>query len=249
MLFDRTNVLPTPSRALVVVTYNVHGGVGLDGRTDITRVGDVLARLDPDIVALQEVLSAHPGARGGQVAELAERLGMNNVLGTTMCRDAGPYGNAILSRLPIVDASCFDLSVEGREPRGLMRVVLEHEGRRLMVMNTHLGVRVRERHAQLGRCAHLLDEVAGDGMPLVVMGDFNSWLPRGDVLGKLRARFGGQPAPRSYPVRRPLLALDRIWTRPAVLLREVHAYASNETRIASDHLPVWARLAPLLALA
>jgi endonuclease/exonuclease/phosphatase family metal-dependent hydrolase len=245
MLIDLTNNRPLPSRALVVVTYNIHGGVGLDGRTDIARIGDVLARLDPDIIGLQEVLSAHPGEPGGQVAELAERLGMHPVLGTTMCCDRGPYGNAILTRLPILETSCFDLSVAGREPRGLMRVVLEHDGRRLVVMNTHLGVRVRERHAQLGRCAHLLDEVDDDDTPLVVMGDFNSWLPRGDVLGKLRARFGGQPAPRSYPVRRPLLALDRIWTRPAMLLREVHAYSSNETRIASDHLPVWARLAPL----
>jgi endonuclease/exonuclease/phosphatase family metal-dependent hydrolase len=244
MLIDRTQTPPPRSRALVVVTYNIHGGVGLDGRTDITRIGDVLARLDPDIIGLQEVMSAHPGATGGQVAELADRLGMTALLGTTMCRSEGPYGNAILTRLPVLDASCFDLSMPGREPRCLMRAELDHDGQRMTVMNTHLGVRVRERHAQLGRCAHLL-EPDDDDAPLVVMGDFNSWLPRGDVLGKLRSHFGGQPAPRSYPVRRPVFALDRIWTRPATLLREVHAYTSNESRLASDHLPVWARLAPL----
>lgn len=245
MYIDHDESRPTPPRPLVVVTYNIHGGVGLDGRTDIGRIADVLAHLDADVIGLQEVLSAHPGEPGGQVAELAERLGMHPRLGTTMCGDKGPYGNAILTRLPILESSCFDLSVPGAEPRGLMRVVVEHEGRRLTVMNTHLGVRVRDRHAQLARCADLLDEVEGDDTPLVVMGDFNSWLPRGDVLGKLRTRFGDQPAPRSYPVRRPFLALDRIWTRPATLLREVAAYASIETRIASDHLPVWARLAPL----
>lgn len=248
MPFDHTHTPPMPSRGLVVVTYNIHAGVGLDGRTDIARIGDVLARLDPDIVGLQEVLSAHPGATGGQVAALAERLGMSTLLGTTMCRDAGPYGNALLTRLPILDSSCLDLSVAGQEPRSLMRAVLEHEGRRMTVMNTHLGVRVRERHAQVTRCAHLL-EANDDDSPLVVMGDFNSWLPRGDVLGKLQMHFGGQPAPRSYPVRRPVFALDRIWTRPSTLLREVHAYTSIESRLASDHLPVWARLAPLRAVA
>ncbi|HWB74385.1 MAG TPA: endonuclease/exonuclease/phosphatase family protein [Nannocystaceae bacterium] len=235
-----------PSRPLVAVTYNVHGGVGLDGRTDIARIGEVLAELEPDIVALQEVHSAHDGALGGQVAELADRLQLHAVLGTTMRRDPGPFGNAILTHLPVVASGCFDLSVGAREPRCLMHVELEHYGRRLTVMNTHLGVRVRERHAQLERCAHLLEpDLADEDKQLLVMGDFNAWLPRGDVLGRLRAHFGTLPAPRSYPVRRPIFALDRIMTRPASLLREVRALTSPLARVASDHLPVWARLAPL----
>jgi endonuclease/exonuclease/phosphatase family metal-dependent hydrolase len=239
-----------PSRALVVVTYNVHGGVGLDGRTDIARIADVLAEIDPDIVALQEVHSAHDDELGGQVAELAERLQLQAVFGGTMRRDPGPYGNAILTHLPVIASGCFDLSVGSREPRCLMHAELEHGGRRLTVMNTHLGVRVRERHAQLERCAHLLaPDLADDDKPLLVMGDFNAWLPRGDVLGRLRAHFGPLPAPRSYPVRRPIFALDRVMTRPAHLLREVRALASPLARVASDHLPVWARLAPLSELA
>ncbi len=235
-----------PDRPLVVVTYNVHGGVGLDGRVDIARIGEVLAALAPDVVALQEVHAAHEGAEGGQVAELAERLHMQAVLGSTMPRPLGPYGNAILTHLPVVRSDCFDLSVRGYEPRCLMHVELEHAGQRLTVMNTHLGVRMRERHSQLTRCAHLLQHDLEDAQRrLVVMGDFNAWLPRGDVLGKLRGHFGAQPAPRSFPVRRPIFALDRIWTRPASLLAEVHAVSSGLARVASDHLPVWARLAPL----
>jgi endonuclease/exonuclease/phosphatase family metal-dependent hydrolase len=233
-----------PTRALHVVTYNVHGCVGLDGRTDVARIGEILAELDADVIALQEVHSARAGHGGGQVAELAERLGMHAVLGTTMPdRATGPYGNAILSRLPVLASGCFDLSVVGCEPRCLMHVELEHAGQRFRVMNTHLGVRVRERHAQLRRCAHLLErDAARYDEPLLVMGDFNSWLPRGDVLGTLRARFGAQPAPRSFPVRRPIFALDRIWTRPASLLHDVRALSSAQTRVASDHLPVYARL-------
>ncbi|MBC8070899.1 MAG: endonuclease/exonuclease/phosphatase family protein [Deltaproteobacteria bacterium] len=239
-----------PARALRVVTYNVHGCVGLDGRTDVARIGAILAELDADVIALQEVHSARAGQGGGQVAELAERLGMHAVLGTTMPdRAVGPYGNAILSRLPVLHSGCFDLTVVGCEPRCLMHVELEHGGQRFTVMNTHLGVRLRERHAQLRRCAHLLEHgVALADQPLLVMGDFNSWLPRGDVLGKLRARFGAQPAPRSFPVRRPIFALDRIWTRPASWLRDVAALASPQTRVASDHLPVWARLAAFAEL-
>jgi endonuclease/exonuclease/phosphatase family metal-dependent hydrolase len=229
--------MPVESRPIVAVTYNVHGCVGMDGRTDVARVAAVLAELEPDVIALQEVLAGFGDHVGGQVAELAQLLGMEAVFGTTLRRRGGRYGNAILSRQGIVDWACDDISIDGCEPRCILRARL---GSGITVLNTHLGLRVRERHRQVAWVEDYLD--GRPGSPIVLMGDFNAWMPRGDVLGRLRARFGAPPAPRSFPVRRPLLALDRIWTLPAGLLREVRAHASLRARLASDHLPVWARL-------
>jgi endonuclease/exonuclease/phosphatase family metal-dependent hydrolase len=226
-----------PPRGLVAVTYNVHACVGMDGRTDVARVADVLAELAPDVIALQEVLSGFGDRISGQVCELASRLEMEAVFGTASRRWSGRFGNAILSRIPIVEWSCDDISVERSEPRCMLRALLDGG---VTVLNTHLGLRARERHRQVAWVEDFLDgRPAG---PVVLMGDFNAWMPRGDVLGRLRARFGAPPAPRSFPVRRPLLALDRIWTLPFAMMREVRAHGSLRARIASDHLPVWARL-------
>jgi len=181
----------------------------------IARTGEVLAELDPDVDALQEVISAPGTETGDQVAALADRVGMTPILGMATCRGIGSYGNAILTRLPVRDASSVDIAILGHEPRCLMGVGLEHrDGYALRVMSTHLGVRVRERHAQLARCARLF--AAGDDTrPLLVMGDFDSWLPRGDVSSELRKHLGSQLAPRSFPARRPIFALDRLWSRPS----------------------------------
>ena len=52
---------------LRIATYNVHRCRGMDGRTRPQRTIDVLAGIDADLVALQEVLG--PGPRGGSHAE------------------------------------------------------------------------------------------------------------------------------------------------------------------------------------
>jgi endonuclease/exonuclease/phosphatase family metal-dependent hydrolase len=231
--------MTTLDSSLVFATYNVHGCVGLDGVVDVARIADVLADLDADVIALQEVLAGREGV-DGQLAELAVRLGMDAVVGSTMQRGQCRYGNALLSRLPISDVRVIDLSVAGYEPRCLLHARVEFGGSHIDVFNTHLGLRVRERHAQIRACHRVLDD--DPVLPQVMMGDFNAWLPRGDVLGPLRARFGAQPAPRSFPCRRPVFALDRIWTRPRAWLQEIHVGSHRHARVASDHLPVWARV-------
>ena len=52
-----------------VATYNIHRGRGLDGRTRLERIAAVLATIDADVVALQEVVGASP-LKPGQAAEL-----------------------------------------------------------------------------------------------------------------------------------------------------------------------------------
>lgn len=226
-----------PAEALVVVTYNVHACVGLDGRVDVPRIAEVLAALRPDVIALQEVLG------DAQIAEIAERLGLHAVMGTAFERTGGRYGNAVLSRTPILDSRTLDISVRGCEPRCLLHARIARGDTRLDVYNTHLGLRVRERQAQARACRAALTDV-DDERPMLMMGDFNAWLPRGDALAALQSAFASHGAPRSYPGRRPVFALDRIWARHMRWLGDCRAFHSPTARVASDHLPVWARLRP-----
>lgn len=228
---------------LRVATYNIHGGVGRGGRVDLGRTLGVLAELDCDLVALQEVASAQAvsGKAGTtQLDALAAGTALTGIAGPTLIRHDGPYGNALLTRLPVRDVRRIDLSVPGREPRGALVVRLDWGGTELTVAATHLGLRPAERRRQV---RSLLGSIPQDphGVSLL-MGDINEWLLAGRPLRWLHARFGRPPAPASFPAAFPLLALDRIWVHPCQVMRRLWAQDTQLARNASDHLPVVAEL-------
>jgi len=125
---------------VTVVSYNIHRGVGLDRRLDLDRIADVIAETAPDVVGLQEVIREAGGAAGDQVAYLAAALGMERVMGETRAHGTGTYGNAVLTRLPVLASARRDLSQGAREPRGCLRVDLVVKGTPLHVFNCHLGL-------------------------------------------------------------------------------------------------------------
>src|SRR5262245_40523123 len=103
---------------LRVVSWNVHGCVGIDGKFSPERIAEGLATLAPDVALLQEVGDSrgrHPPI--DQAAHVAGALGLNCAVGITMPREPYGYGNCSLSRWPIVDSHTVDLSYIGREPR------------------------------------------------------------------------------------------------------------------------------------
>jgi endonuclease/exonuclease/phosphatase family metal-dependent hydrolase len=222
----------------VVATYNVHRCVGRDGRCDPERTLAVLRELDADAVALQE-LQWRPDDAMHLLQQLALKLGYAALAGPTLLRAEGHYGNAVLTRLPVLDTATVDLSVPGREPRGALLALLETPAGPLRLIATHLGLRPYERRLQMRRLLALPREKVA---ATVLLGDLNEWFLWGRPLRWLHARFGHAPAPASFPARRPLLALDRIWVEPRPILRELRAHASPLARVASDHVPLRAVL-------
>ena len=77
-----------------IATYNIHKGRGMDGRTSIKRIANVLAGLDADIIALQEIFSVSD-QQPGQVEMLASELGLYASFGRTRNHGGRPYGNEI----------------------------------------------------------------------------------------------------------------------------------------------------------
>jgi endonuclease/exonuclease/phosphatase family metal-dependent hydrolase len=223
---------------LVVATYNVHRCVGRDGRSDPARTLEVLRELDADVIALQE-LQWQPRDALHLLQEFALELGYVALAGPTLLQASGHYGNAVLTRLAVRATETLDLSVPGREPRGALDALLDSPGGTLRLLATHLGLRPYERRAQMRR---LLARPRGAASATVLLGDLNEWFLWGRPLRWLRARFGRTPAPATFPARRPLLALDRIWVEPRALLGELRPHASPLARVASDHLPLRAVL-------
>jgi endonuclease/exonuclease/phosphatase family metal-dependent hydrolase len=223
---------------VTLASYNIHGGVGSDGRFDPLRTLQVLQTLGADVIALQEVVFRHSTGRE-TLAFLAEETGMHAVAGPTLLRHDAHYGNALLSRWPVLAEHRLDLSFPGREPRGAIGATIACGGvKRLQIVTTHLGLRPAERRYQVQRLLELFD--AERAVPAVLLGDLNEWLLWGRPLRRLHAYFKETPAPATFPARFPLFALDRVWVRPRRALVHLAANVSELARRASDHLPVTA---------
>jgi endonuclease/exonuclease/phosphatase family metal-dependent hydrolase len=229
-------------RRLGVVSYNIHRAVGLDGRQSPERIGALLAPLDADVIALQELHAhAHPRGWMEHLDYLAEVTQMNAVAGPTLVRHAGRYGNGLLTRLPIRATRSLDLSHPHREPRGAVEALLDVDGVPLAAVVTHLGLLPWERHEQVARLVSWLAKSRAEAM--VLMGDFNEWRPRSPRLACLDAALAPSRAVPTYPAFLPVWPLDRIWARwPAELLR-ISTVRGPGVRVASDHLPLQAEVA------
>ncbi len=220
---------------LTVASYNIHKARGLDGRVDLNRIRAVLEEIDADVIGVQEVYNR-------QAEALAHQLGLRLVMGVTWNRtDGGPYGNAVLTRLAIHDSHTFDLTHRRREPRGGVRVDVALEGLVLHLFNVHFGLGIRERAKQVNLLVreHILrQDLAG---ARVVVGDLNEWFPSA-VRRALRRELHAPRVRRTHPSPLPLFALDRIYWDRALHGGRFHVHRSPLARVASDHLPVFARL-------
>jgi endonuclease/exonuclease/phosphatase family metal-dependent hydrolase len=229
--------MSTAPPRLRVATYNVHGCVGTDGRHDPDRVASVIAELDADIVALQEFTypaSVALETRSPVVLVTLDRY--ECALGPTRQTVTQCFGNALFTRLPMVDVHRIDLSMERREPRGAVAATVDIGGALVHVLAAHLGLRLRERRFQVQQILKYLDSVRDSRF--VVLGDFNDWLPGRSVVHVLDRRLGQLPRPASFPVFWPVVPLDRIWVHPTRALRRIFTHTTPTARLASDHFPV-----------
>lgn len=226
---------------LRVVTWNIHGCIGRDGRRDRARIAGHLAALRPDVAALQEVDSRHDQDVGVDTFDyLRGWVGDHGLRAPTLDTASGQYGHMLVSRWPLTDAIVHDVSFGGREPRKIIDARIEPGGAPMRVMATHLGLNGRERGDQLSQLRAIVD--AGDRtLPTVVLGDFNDWRRRGRTHRTLSDVVHGGTDHATFPSVLPLLPLDRILWHPAALL--VRSWIVRDGRHASDHLALAADLA------
>src|SRR5262250_2578447 len=124
--------------ALTIASYNTHRGIGIDRRFAPQRIAGVLAEIDADIVALQELESKAGGF--DMLARLRDETGFHAIAAPTVRHAAGEFGNGLLTRFPASSVEHLRLDVARREPRGAIDAVLDCNGRPLRVIATHLGL-------------------------------------------------------------------------------------------------------------
>jgi len=151
---------------------------------------------------------------------------------------AGEWGVAVLSRLPVLDAGVIEL---GRLPRDrarraalCVRVGLPTP---VTVVGTHMSHLTYGAPRQFRSLGHALRERVGDG-PAILAGDMNLWGPpvRALLPGWRRAVRG-----RTWPAWRPHSQVDHVLVRGPLQVLEAGVLGA----VGSDHRPLRATLAPL----
>jgi endonuclease/exonuclease/phosphatase family metal-dependent hydrolase len=226
-----------------VVTYNIHTCVGVDRRYDPARIVAVLREIDADIACLQEVDARPSGERcADQWAYLGDATGCRVILGASIRDRRRRFGNAILTRFPVLNARSIDLTVADYEPRGAIEADLLVDDRVLRVIATHFGLRAGERRLQANRLMTALGETSPANRrradAVLLMGDLNEWRGRSGAIRVFDRRLGPSAAERTFPSWLPVLALDRIYADGPAVLRDVSVYRTPLARLASDHLPL-----------
>jgi endonuclease/exonuclease/phosphatase family metal-dependent hydrolase len=229
-------------RALVVASYNIRHGLGMDSVVDLARTAAAIRALDADVVALQEVdVNVLRSGKVDQPDSLGKLLGMENRFAAFMEYQGGEYGLAILSRHPIISAESVRLP-DGNEPRVMLMVQIARYGETVVVANVHFDWVESDTLRYLQAFA-AEERLARERRPLVLVGDFND-SPGSRTMSLFATRFSevakaGTGA--TWPSNEPVKPIDHVYVSPASAWVRAGAVVGTE-RVASDHRAVIATL-------
>lgn len=233
---------------ITVASYNIRKGIGTDRRRDPWRTIEVLHEIDADVIALQEADRRFGAKQSALPLDwLAEHSGYKCVPFDIRPGGIGWHGNAILVRKSVEILSHAALALPTLEPRGAVMAEVAIGDERLRVVGMHLDIsglrRADQARAVMAHVARAAGREAGAAMPTVLMGDLNEWSEGGGALRAFAGQYAIAPTGRSFHSRRPMACLDRILLCDALRVIECGVHRSAKASRASDHLPIWARLA------
>jgi endonuclease/exonuclease/phosphatase family metal-dependent hydrolase len=187
-------------KTLTIATLNIWNKSG-PWLQRLPAIRDELAALAPDVLGLQEVLRLTPNEQGSpenpldadQAAQIADGLGYQIAFGRAADFGSGlAFGNAVLSRHPIVDRQNFALpGAESGETRALCYALVATPYGELPVFVTHLNWKLHHGSVRLNQVKAIVDHifelcpVDEQRLPPVLMGDFNAG-PEADEIRYLR---------------------------------------------------------------
>ena len=247
--------------SIKVLTVNIHKGFTFFNRKFILpELREAVRKIGADVVFLQEVTGSHThhGDKFDNYPDtphyefLADSIWPDFAYGRNAVYDKGDHGNAVMSKFPIVRFENHDVSISGPERRGLLHceLAIPHLSGRsvnLHAICVHLSLTETHRTQQMDKLCNLIAANIPPQAPLVVAGDFNDWRHRaktqladGAGLHEVFVQAHGQPA-RTFPARKPLLRLDRIYVRNAIGHKPVVLPHKPWSHL-SDHAPLAAEI-------
>ena len=154
------------------MSYNIRHGWGMDDQIDLQRIAAVIAKAQPDIVALQEVdFQCSRSGKVDQAEVLAQKLDMFYSFASFMSFDDGQYGMAILSKHPLLESQIYHLP-DGAEPRSFLEIDIAVGQMMLRVVGVHLDW--TDDQVRLNQLQALLKKIEPANTPYILAGDFNA---------------------------------------------------------------------------
>jgi len=246
----------TETKTLRVMTYNIHSCVGIDGKLRPERVARVINRLQPDIIALQEVDAHRLRSRHHDQAEIiAGLLEFRHSFHSMLEEEKEKYGIAVFSGVPFEPVKSALLTKADprrlREARGAIWIKIEANafGVPIHFINSHFGLGRDERMLQANTIVgeDWLGSIPADE-PVILCGDFNS-TPQSPVWRKIHEKFpdsrlssSARRVPSTFPSLRPIAKLDHVFISRHFKVRNVIVPSNHTATIASDHLPLCVEL-------
>ena len=227
---------------LRILSYNIHHAEGVDGKLDVPRIAQVILSVDPDLVALQEVdKNTIRTGKVNQDIELSRLTKMNSVFGSNITFQGGQYGNAILSKFPIIKNKNFLLpNVDSGEQRGLLQSQIQISNKEnVLFFSTHLDHR-RSDTERLASAKAINQIISLDNKsPAILAGDFNDVpdSPTLKELGKVWLRTNKKIL-RTIPASKPSRQIDYIFVQPKERWKIIESQILDED-IASDHRAIF----------
>lgn len=225
-----------------LMTYNVQSGRDAWGQLRLDGCSEVIKRLDPDILGLNELRSGC--ADSGEVdqpAYIAAKTGLNHRFAKAIPMAGGEYGIGLFSRFPITDFKVFpvaEVPLSEREPgyyepRVIYRGVVCTPAGEIAVYGTHFGLTRPERVNAVRLLMELLD---AEKLRHVFMGDLNMTPddPLIEQIGKrLKNTHASVPVLTCHTLKLDV-TIDYIFVSEGIKAGTALAHYS----VASDHLPV-----------
>ena len=223
-----------------VLSYNIHHGEGVDGRFDLERQAAVIRASGADLVALQEVDVNTTRANGvDQAKELARLTGMFVAFGEAIPYAEGSYGDAVLSRWPILHSENISLPAAANHEKRvavLMEVQVPH-GPQIRFVGTHLD-HTQDPADRIQQAQALNDALLPTAMPTLLVGDLNAQPESHPIALLLEA--GWQAADASlaptFPSQNPQRKIDWILQAPGLGTTLIQPKVMDAP-VASDHCP------------
>jgi endonuclease/exonuclease/phosphatase family metal-dependent hydrolase len=247
---------------LRIVTYNIAHGRGLQPiqgltsrrriRANLLKIAELLVDLQPDIVALQEIDENSTWAGSFDHLEFLREFGdfPHAVFGINNRRSGLlrlAYGNAILSRHPILEWENIAFGQRQVGEKGFLFAEVDVHGRRVPIINMHLHYRSRvhrfrqvEKLMNFATDKHTLRREHW-AIPPIVCGDLNNPSHTPDATASLLKYFSQHGhytlhprRARTFPSPLPRRTLDFIFLPPAC----IEVYCLVVRSFLSDHRPV-----------
>ena len=217
---------------------------------DLDALAEVIRRQDPDFVTLNEVdvFTNRTGKDVHQARDLAAKLGMEWHFSKAIDRDGGEYGDAVLSKHPIIETRSYRLPCAASQPgedRSLCVIRVEIDGKDLYVASTHLDHLSGDasRLVQANEIRRIRDtELDGD---LILAGDLNA-IPSSNVIATMTAFLTnvGTIDQYTFPSENPTRKIDYILYAPIghFGVQNCTVVSRSDQQVdgvdASDHRPV-----------